>query len=104
MQHLYLDAGRGFGSAVESVMLLLVRIDQAKNMSRWYSINVQPTLIDRCAVVCSWGRYGGNYQRVQVLPMESFETAREVAAIIAKRKIRRGYSIVRTKKRTVAHK
>jgi predicted DNA-binding WGR domain protein len=84
------------------MMTLLVRIEPEKKMDRWYMIGVQPTLLDPWAVICAWGSRRTNYQRVQVLPMESLEAAREVADVIVKKKIRRGYSVVRTKKRTVA--
>ncbi len=83
----------------KAMMTLLVRIEPEKSVDRWYSIAVQPTLIDPWAVVCGWGNRRTSYQRVQVLPMESFEVAKEVADIIINKKIRRGYSAVPIKKR-----
>jgi predicted DNA-binding WGR domain protein len=84
------------------MMTLLVRIEPEKKMDRWYMVGVQPTLLDPWVVICAWGSRRTNYQRVQVLPMQSFEAAREVAGVIVRKKIQRGYSVVRTKKRTVA--
>ena len=85
------------------MMTVLFRIEPEKKMDRWYIVAVQPTLLDPWAVICFWGNRRTSYQRVQVLPMESFEAAEEVADVIVNKKIRRGYSVVRTKKRTVAH-
>ena len=36
--------------------MLFRRVDPALNMYRWYSLSVQPTLFDSCAVICAWGR------------------------------------------------
>ncbi len=37
----------------------LRRIDPSKNMARFYTIDIQPTLFGDWAVVRSWGRIGG---------------------------------------------
>jgi len=59
---------------------LMTRIEPEKNMDRWYSVSVQPTLLDSVAVVCAWGRRHTGYQRVRVLLADSSETAEEIAA------------------------
>jgi len=71
----------------------LIRIEPEKNMNRWYSVCVQPTLLDPAAVICAWGRRHTSYQRLRVLPADSLETAEEMAAEVVARKIRRGYSV-----------
>ena len=74
----------------------LIRIEPEKNMNRWYSVCVQPTLLDPVAVICAWGRRHTNYYRLRVLPADSQEAAEEMAAEVVVRKIRRGYSVRRT--------
>lgn len=71
----------------------MVRIEPEKNMDRWYSVFVQPTLLDSVAVVCAWGNRRTNYLRMRVLPAESLEEATKLADDIVTRKIRRGYTI-----------
>jgi predicted DNA-binding WGR domain protein len=63
-------------------MTLLIRTEPEKNVNRWYSVCVQPTLLDSVAVVCAWGRRHTSYQRVRILPAESPEIAKEIAASI----------------------
>ncbi len=36
----------------------LFRIDPEINMSRFYKLDVQPTLFGEWAVICEWGRIG----------------------------------------------
>lgn len=73
------------------MMALLVRIEPEMSMDRWYSVCVQPTLLDPVAVVCAWGNRRTNYLRTRVLPAASLEEATEIADDIVNRKIRRGY-------------
>ncbi len=77
-------------------MTLLIRTEPEKNVNRWYSVCVQPTLLDSVAVVCAWGRRHTRYQRVRLLPAESPAAAKEIAANIVVQKMRRGYSVKRT--------
>ena len=72
-------------------MILLVRVDPKKNASRWYSVIVQPTLMDGCTVVCLWGSRGTSYQRERILPVSSPDEAQALAEQIVARKLRRGY-------------
>jgi len=74
-------------------MALLVRKEPDHNMDRWYSIAVQPTLLDPWAVICAWGSRRTRYRRIRVLPVESPEAGKEIATDIIARKMRRGYSI-----------
>ena len=42
------------------MVTVLVRIEPEKKMDRWYSVTVQPTLLDPCAVICAWGALCGS--------------------------------------------
>lgn len=75
------------------MMALLVRVEPEMNMDRWYSVCVQPTLLDPVAVFCSWGNLRTNYLRTRFLPAESLEEASRLAADIVTRKVRRGYTV-----------
>ena len=69
----------------------LIRVDLEKHMDRRYSVAIQPTLLDRVAVVCVWGSRRSSYQRMQVHPASTREEAQQVAEKIVRSKIRRGY-------------
>lgn len=69
----------------------LIRIDPARHMDRWYTVMVQPTLLDSVAVICAWGSRRSRYQRLRVLPAPSAEDAQAAAERIVRAKIRRGY-------------
>lgn len=69
----------------------LFRRDRARNMARFYTISLEPTLFGEAALVRNWGRIGS---RGQVL-METFPqvaTAVEAGAKIEQMKRRRGYA------------
>ena len=74
-------------------MILLTRVESEKNMNRWYSISVQPTLLDPLAVIYAWGNRRTNYQRVRVLPVESQKAAAGIVEDLVARKVRRGYQV-----------
>jgi predicted DNA-binding WGR domain protein len=76
------------------LLVLLVRIEPEKNLDRWYSVAVQPTLLDPWAVICAWGSRRTQYRRIRVMPVESLEAGKEIATDIIARKMRRGYSII----------
>lgn len=68
----------------------LRRIDAARNMARYYALDVQPTLFGEWALVREWGRIGqGGQQRAAVYGTESEATA----ALDRQRRVkeRRGY-------------
>ena len=71
--------------------MLFRRVDPALNMYRWYSLSVQPTLFDSCAVIRAWGRMRTLYQRMRIIPAASQEQAMAIAEEIVVRKFRRGY-------------
>ncbi len=69
----------------------LTHTDPVRHMDRWYSVTVQPTLLDAAAVVCLWGSRRTRYQRLRVLPAASVAEAQAAAERIVRQKVRRGY-------------
>jgi predicted DNA-binding WGR domain protein len=68
----------------------LIRRDPARNMARFYTISILPTLFGETALVRNWGRIGSHGQ----VRMETFEEAEEADAALgdlARVKRRRGY-------------
>lgn len=66
------------------------RIDPAKNMARYYTLFIQPTLFGDVAVVRCWGRIGSRGGEKS----DVFRTESEAVAHLknlAQRKHRRGY-------------
>ncbi|MBZ9798741.1 WGR domain-containing protein [Mesorhizobium sp. ES1-4] len=68
----------------------LRRIDAARNMARFYSLSIQPTLFGGASLIRNWGRIGTNGQ----IKVETFDEPQEIddAFIRLERaKRRRGY-------------
>ena len=68
----------------------LRRIDAARNMARFYSLSIQPTLFGGASLVRNWGRIGTNGQ----VKVETFDEAQEVDGAFSRlerAKRRRGY-------------
>ena len=73
-----------------SVPLYLRRIDPTKNMRRFYSLSVQPTLFGGASLIRDWGRIGTRGQTM----METFDTADDADLAfdrLERSKRRRGY-------------
>ena len=73
-------------------VLVLERIDRARNMARFYVLSIEPTLFEDLALVRRWGRIGSaGRQRIDLHP------SRPVAQIALEkwldRKKRRGYQL-----------
>ena len=73
-------------------VLVLERVDRAKNMARFYVLSIEPTLFEDLALVRRWGRIGSvGRERIDLHP------SRPVAQIELKkwldRKRRRGYHL-----------
>jgi predicted DNA-binding WGR domain protein len=73
-------------------VLVLERVDRAKNMARFYVLSIEPTLFEDLALVRRWGRIGSaGRERINLHP------SRRVAQIELKkwldRKRRRGYQL-----------
>ncbi len=73
--------------------VLLHRVNLEKNASRFYLVEVGPSLLDPYSVKRVWGRMGG-HQRSMVSPCASAEEAQALADRLVRRRIGRGYSIV----------
>jgi predicted DNA-binding WGR domain protein len=73
-------------------VLVLERVDRARNMARFYVLSIEPTLFEDLALVRRWGRIGSaGRERIDLHP------SRRVAQIELKkwldRKTRRGYQL-----------
>jgi predicted DNA-binding WGR domain protein len=72
--------------------ITLRRIDPARNMQRFYSLDVQPDLFGAFTLVREWGRIG----RGGRVKLEGFASAGEAQAALERQqhaKERRGYSL-----------
>ncbi len=74
-------------------MPLLIRVDPALHMNRWYHVAVQPGLFDPWVVACAWGNRSTGYQRARQFPVATPEQGRILAEKIVRRKLRRGYRL-----------
>ncbi len=73
--------------------VLLHRVNPEKNASRFYLVEVGPSLLDPYSVMRVWGRIGG-HQRSMVSPCASAEEAQALADRLVRRRIKRGYWVV----------
>lgn len=82
------------GAAAEALArggIVLRRVDAAKNMRRFYRLDVQPDLFGQWCFIREWGRIGSAGQ----VRMQSYPTAAEAHEALAaqrQRKERRGYN------------
>lgn len=74
--------------------LYLTHVDPARNMARFYTMSLQPTLFGECSVVREWGRIGRGGQ-VKATPYPTPEAARAAFDKLAATKIRKGYAATR---------
>lgn len=72
----------------------LTRHDPDEHMNRWYTVAVQPTLLDPIAVIIAWGSRETDYQQVHIEPMESEQQDLDTAVSIVEAKLKRGYQEV----------
>ena len=71
--------------------LTLYRIDQARNMQRFYHLDIQPDLFGNHCLIREWGRIGHAGQ----MQMTSYQTEHEARAAFYKQqrtKERKGYA------------
>uniref|UniRef100_UPI0031019F94 WGR domain-containing protein n=1 Tax=Neorhizobium sp. EC2-8 TaxID=3129230 RepID=UPI0031019F94 len=71
----------------------LTHVDTGRNMARFYTMRVQPTLFGECAVVREWGRIGKGGQ-VRETQHTTPQEAQAFAAQILRQKVRKGYKIM----------
>ncbi|MGY3134569.1 putative DNA-binding WGR domain protein [Bradyrhizobium sp. USDA 4501] len=70
--------------------IMLTRIDDHRNMARFYKLDVQPTLFGECSLIREWGRIG----RAGTVRIETYRSrgAADIAmALNWTRKLKRGY-------------
>jgi predicted DNA-binding WGR domain protein len=84
------DASPSFAQRVQ--LLVLERVDPARNMARDYVLSVEPTLFDDAALVRERGRLGSLGRR-RVDPYAKASDARLALGVWLERKIRRGYVV-----------
>jgi predicted DNA-binding WGR domain protein len=68
-------------------MIYLTKIDAARNMARFYALNIQPTLFGEWALMKEWGRTGRRGPCRAALFAGQAALGREL-----KRRDRRGYA------------
>src|ERR1700683_1074554 len=71
-------------------VLVLERVDRAKNMARYYVLSVEPTLFAESSLVRRWGRIGGA-GRTRIDLHDSPPLAQIALNTWLERKRRRGY-------------
>jgi predicted DNA-binding WGR domain protein len=70
--------------------IILRRVDPAKNMCRFYRLDVQPDLFGAWCLIREWGRIGSAGQ-VRSIPYDTAAAAHEALARQRRVKERRGY-------------
>jgi predicted DNA-binding WGR domain protein len=76
---------------VQNVQLVVLdRIDPARNMARYYVLSIEPTLFDDSSLVREWGRIGKPGRRQIELHRDDGNARIALSAWLA-RKVRRGY-------------
>jgi predicted DNA-binding WGR domain protein len=76
---------------VQNVQLVVLdRIDPARNVARYYVLSIEPTLFDDSSLVREWGRIGRRGQRRIELYQDHGNARLALSAWLA-RKARRGY-------------
>jgi predicted DNA-binding WGR domain protein len=70
--------------------VILRRVDPARNMARFYRMQMQPTLFGGVTLIREWGRIGqaGTCRHDQY---ESGDAARSALDMMRRSKLRRGY-------------
>ena len=74
----------------DAIPALLHRVDPARNMARYYSAAIEPTLFGWAAVARDWGRMGRSGRRRLDL-YDDMDDAASAADDLIKRKLQRGY-------------
>lgn len=69
----------------------LYRIDPARNMQRWYYLDVQPDLFGNSCVIREWGRIGHSGQ-VRMTPYPTEDEAQAAFYKLRGAKERKGYA------------
>lgn len=72
--------------------MYLTKIDPSRNMKRFYSVTIQPTILGACCLVRMHGRIGGSTRVLPPVPYTSLPAAQVALERLAARKKRRGYT------------
>jgi predicted DNA-binding WGR domain protein len=87
-------AGDPVRMTLHSYKLYCQRIDESRNMARYYALSIQPTLFGELAVMRSWGRIGtAGGEKSEIFSGEEQAISHFLALAVRKRK--RGYVAVR---------
>lgn len=91
---LSLDADAASGDSADMIIqpyhLYVERVDGTKNMARYYSLSIQPTLFGKPSLLRCWGRIGSRGQQ----KIHVFEDERHAVRLfleLALQKRKRGY-------------
>lgn len=80
----------------QSYHLRIQRIDPARNMARFYTMSIEPTLFGDTSLVRNWGRIGTHGQwRVDLFAHETHAVDHFLALLRKKR--RKGYTLMRNR-------
>jgi predicted DNA-binding WGR domain protein len=71
-------------------LVVLDRVDERRNMARYYVLSIEPTLFDDIALVREWGRIGKPGRR-RIELHRDHDTARVALGAWFARKLKRGY-------------
>jgi len=74
--------------------ILFEGVDPTRNVSRFYYLAWQATLLDAGAILRLYGRKGGGQRMLSPLPFASVTYARPTLEALVKRRLKRGYRVV----------
>lgn len=80
-------------SSTSETPLHLQRVDDSRNMARFYRLSVQPTLFGEVSLIRNWGRIGTSGQEL-VRTFEDAEAIERARKRLERSKIGRGYRVV----------
>jgi predicted DNA-binding WGR domain protein len=86
------QASRSLDQPQEQLMIKLTRTDPARNMHRFYALQLTATLFGEWALIAEWGGIGAG-GRVQERVFPALELAEAALAQRQRAKIRRGYRL-----------
>ena len=72
---------------------ILQRIEPLSGINRWYSVTIQPTLLDEIAVVCRWGSRENDYQQAQIHEVASYSIANGLAIEFVNAKLKQAIAL-----------
>jgi predicted DNA-binding WGR domain protein len=73
-------------------METLIKVDPERHMYRWYSVEIQSTLVDGIAVVYGWGSLKSAFQQWRTIRVDSQREAEEIFSKIVNTKLEKGYT------------